>query len=201
MIILNIPYYPRPPVDPVAVMRRRLGDDFYIVNFQDSNAADRAFTENPAHFIKMLMRRSPMPRAQLGQLPAAPRSLNLLQVMARSRGSGEPVLNDHELAYYTRAFKRTGFTGAINWYRNFSHNWRTLEGYGEQIRVPTLFIGAVDDLAVEPHHIEAMKPFVDDLELYMLENCGHWTQQERPDDVNRLIIDWLSRRFAGRDPG
>jgi pimeloyl-ACP methyl ester carboxylesterase len=45
-------------------------------------------------------------------------------------------------------------------------------------------------------HIEAMKPLVDDLEVHMLADCGHWTQQEKPEEVNRLMIDWLSRKPA-----
>ena len=45
-------------------------------------------------------------------------------------------------------------------------------------------------------HIEAMKPLVEDLEVHMLEDCGHWSQQEQPDAVNRLMIDWLKRTPA-----
>ena len=40
-----------------------------------------------------------------------------------------------------------------------------------------------------------MKPFVPDLEIHMLENCGHLTQQERPDDVNSILIEWLEHRY------
>ena len=128
--ILNIPFWPRPPIDPIALFRQQLGDDFYIVNFQDSNEADRAFA-------------------------------------------------------------KTGFTGPINWYRNWTANWERLEGVPQIVEVPTLFIGALDDIVVSPEHIEAMKPFVTDLECHVLDNCGHWSQQERADDVNRLLIDWL----------
>ena len=194
MAILNIPYYPRLPVDPVSVMRRKLGDDFYIVNFQDSDEADRAFAADPAHFISMMMRRGQMTREQFEKLPAADKPLNMLRTMARTRASGEPLLNADELAYYAGAFERTGFSGAINWYRNFSHNWRTLAGYGERIHVPTLFIGAIDDLVVDLEHIDTMKSHVDDLEIHMLDACGHWTQQEKPDEVNRLVLDWLKRK-------
>jgi pimeloyl-ACP methyl ester carboxylesterase len=57
-----------------------------------------------------------------------------------------------------------------------------------------LFIGARDDVLISPSYIEAMKPHVTDLEIHMLEPCGHWTQQERPDEVNALLLDWLARR-------
>ena len=157
MVILNIPHYPRLPVDPIQVMRERFGNDFYIVNFQDSDEADKAFAADPAHFFDVMMRRGQVSREQFDQLPADRKSLSLLQVMARSQSSGEPLLTEAERDYYAAAFARTGFTGPINWYRN----WTLL---------------------------------VDDLEIHMLENCGHWSQQEKPDEVNGLMIDWLRRR-------
>ena len=40
-----------------------------------------------------------------------------------------------------------------------------------------------------------MRPFVPDLEIQMIEECGHWTQQEKPDELNRIVIDWLARRY------
>jgi pimeloyl-ACP methyl ester carboxylesterase len=51
-------------------------------------------------------------------------------------------------------------------------------------------------VVIAPEHIEAMKPLVNDLEIHMLEHCGHWSQQERPDEVSRLMIDWLEWRSA-----
>ena len=194
MVILNIPHYPRLPVDPIQVMRERFGNDFYIVNFQDSDEADKAFAADPAHFFDVMMRRGQISREQFDQLPADRKSLSLLQVMARSQSSGEPLLTDAERDYYAAAFARTGFTGPINWYRNWTLNWETQAEFDQRIGIPTLFIGAADDVVVSLEHIEAMKPLVDDLEIHMLENCGHWSQQEKPDEVNGLMIDWLRRR-------
>jgi pimeloyl-ACP methyl ester carboxylesterase len=195
-VILNIPHFPRLPVDPIEVMRQRFGDDFYIVNFQDSDEADRAFASDPVHFFDVMMRRGQISRKQFEQLPAERRVLSLLALMARSEGSGEPLLTEAERDYYASAFARTGFAGPINWYRNWTRNWETQAAYGDRIAVPTLFIGAADDVVVAPEHIEAMKPLVDDLEVHVLEGCGHWSQQEKPDEVNRLVIDWLRRATA-----
>jgi len=194
MVILNIPHYPRLPVDPIQVMRERFGNDFYIVNFQDSDEADKAFAADPAHFFDVMMRRGQISREQFDQLPDDRKSLSLLQVMARRQSSGEPLLTDAERDYYAAAFGRTGFTGPINWYRNWTLNWETQAEFDQRVDIPTLFIGAADDVVVSLEHIEAMKPLVDDLEIHMLENCGHWSQQERPDEVNSLMIDWLRRR-------
>ena len=196
LIILNIPHFPRSPVDPIQIMRSRFGDDFYIVNFQDSDAADKAFAADPVHFFNMMMRRNQASRQQFDQLPDEMKSVSLLKVMARVEGSGEPLLTDEERDYFASAFAKTGFTGPINWYRNWTLNWETLEGVDQQIDIPTLFIGAVDDIIIAPEHIEGMKPLVTDLELHMLDNCGHWSQQENPDEVNALMLDWLQRRLT-----
>ncbi len=190
--ILNIPFWPRPPVDPIALFRQQLGDDFYIVNFQDSDEADRTFASNPDHFFDMLMRKNQVSRREFDQMPPERRSISLLQIFARSESSGNPLLTDAERGVFTKAFAKTGFTGPINWYRNWTANWERLEGVPQVVEVPTLFIGAMDDIVVSPDHIEAMKPFVANLECHVLDNCGHWSQQEKPDEVNRLLVDWLT---------
>jgi pimeloyl-ACP methyl ester carboxylesterase len=192
LIILNIPHTPRPPRDPIEIFRERFGDEFYIVNFQDSNEADGLFASDPAHFFDVLMRKNQIRRAEFEQLPAEMKSLSLKATMARKESGGEPLLTDEERDYYASAFGKTGFTGAINWYRNITHNWETLEGVDQRIDVPVLFIGAVDDVVIPLEMIEAMTPLVPDLEIHMLEPCGHWTQQEHPGQVNKLILDWLA---------
>jgi pimeloyl-ACP methyl ester carboxylesterase len=189
--ILNIPFWPRPPSDPIALFRQRFGDDFYIVNFQDSDKADRTFASDPAHFFDALMRKNQVSRREFEQLPAERRALSLLRIFERAQSSGEPLLSDEERDYFANAFANTGFSGPINWYRNWTANWKRLEGVPQVVEVPTLFIGAMDDIVVAPEHIEAMRPFVTNLECHVLDDCGHWSQQERPTDVNRLLLDWL----------
>ena len=191
LVILNIPHFPRPPVDPVEMMRQRFGSEFYIVDFQDSDEADRVFGADPRHFVDRMMRRGAIPREQYDRLPPGQRVISLLQTTKAERAAGRPLLSAAELDYYAEAFRQSGFTGPINWYRNWTHNWERLAGVDQRIGVPTLFIGATDDVLIAPEHIEGMGPLVDDLTIRMLD-CGHWTQQERPDDVNRLILDWLS---------
>lgn len=193
LIILNIPHIARPPVDPIALMRQRFGDEFYIVNFQDSDEADRAFAEDPAHFFDVMMRKDRITRAQFDALPDEMKVPSLLKLVASSDPGGEPLLSDAERDVFAAAFAKTGFTGAINWYRNWTRNWESLDGVDQVIDIPTLFIGAVDDVIIAPGYIEAMKDLVTNLEIHMLGHCGHWTQQEQPDAVNGLMLDWLAR--------
>jgi pimeloyl-ACP methyl ester carboxylesterase len=191
LIILNIPHYPRSPVDPIAIMRERLGDDFYIVNFQDSDKADRVFSADTRRFINRMMRKNQITREQFEQLPPQHQVVSLLRTVMSEHAGGEALLNEAELDYYADAFARSGLTGPINWYRNWTHNWEQLAGVSQQIDIPTLFIGATNDVLIGLQHIEGMRPLVSDLTIHILEDCGHWTQQEKPDEVNRLIVDWL----------
>jgi soluble epoxide hydrolase/lipid-phosphate phosphatase len=194
LIALNIPFFPRPPTDPIAIMRAGLGDDFYIVNFQDSDAADRMCAENPTRVFEVMMRRGAVTRERFDQLPREMRHFSLLSALGRSHLAGENLLTPEEAQVYVDAFSAGGFTAPINYYRNWTHNWATTANVEQLVTVPTLFIGANDDVIISPAQIEAMKPFVTDLEIHMLENCGHWSQQEKPDEVNALLLDWLSAR-------
>ncbi len=194
LIILNIPHIRRPPRDPIEMMRERWGNDFYIVNFQDSDVADRVFAADTRRFFDVMMRRGRIDRQRYDRLPAARKTISFLRSLEQIELPGEPLLDAGEREYYASRFARTGFTGAINWYRNWTDNWRTLDGVDQAVRVPTLFIGAVDDVVVAPGQIEAMQALVEDLTIHMLEDCGHWSQQEKPEAVNRLMLDWLVQR-------
>lgn len=190
-VILNIPFHPRPATDPIDRMRAVLGDEFYIVDFQDSDAADRCFANDPDHFFQIMMRKNQITREQFDALPNSRKSLSLLKAMARTSSSGEPLLTPEEHDYYVRAYRKTGFSGPINWYRNWSANWEHMRSVEQIVKIPTLFIGARDDVVVPLAHIESMKAHVSDLSSHVLDHCGHWTQQERPDEVNALILEWL----------
>lgn len=195
LISLNIPFFARTPVDPITLMRDFLGDDFYIVNFQDTNEADLRCEADPGRVFEVLMRQNQITRAQFDTLPKEKRAFSLLSALARTEPGGEPLLTKEEHRIYTAAFEAGGFAGPINWYRNWSHNWSSTADVEQTVEVPTLFIGAEDDVIISPAQIEAMKPHVPDLEIQMIENCGHWTQQEKPEQVNEIILDWLGRRY------
>ncbi len=192
MAVLNIPFYPRPPADPIAIFRHRYGDTFYIVNFQDSTEADETFATSTRRFINNLVRGGQLTRDQFEALPAEVRVISLLSVATRDEVSGMPLLSGDELEVFVEAFERTGFTPGINWYRNMSHNWISTQDIEQRIRPRTLFIGARDDVVIPLGDIEAMRAYADDLRIEMLAPCGHWTQQERPDDVNRLLLEFFS---------
>ena len=193
LIALNTPFFKRPPIDPILYMRLKFGRRLYIVNFQDSDEADRRFAEDPAHFIDVMMRRR---RREGGDRPKKRRSaISLLELLDQAEPDGEPLLSRDELDVYAEAFAAGGFTGPIKWYRNFTRNWKAARHIEQIVRVPALFVGARHDVVVSPRQIEAMEPWVTDLEIHMIENCGHWTQQEKPGELNAVMIEWLGRHY------
>lgn len=195
LIALNIPHLPRPPINPITYMRWKLGKDFYIVNFQKSDEADRRFAEDPRRFIDVMMRRKQFSRGQSKSGSRKRRPLSLIEALNQDEPAGEAILSDEELDVYAAAFAAGGFTGPINWYRNWARNWKTTKGIDQTVHVPALFVGAADEIVVSRKQIEAMKPYVPDLEIRTIEKCGHWTQQEKPEELNSIILDWLARRY------
>jgi len=177
------------------MMRQRFGSRFYIVNFQESDEADRRLAADPRLFLERIMRRASLSRRHFEALPPERQVISLLDLLERDEPPGEPLLSDEELDVYVRTFAAGGFTGPINWYRNFSNNWRATAGVEQAVRMPALFIGASDDIVIQPRQVEAMKSHVPDLEVTVMPDTGHWIQQERPDRTNSLLTDWLGRRF------
>ncbi len=107
-------------------------------------------------------------------------------------------LTADELDYYVSEFEQSGFFGPISRYRNHERDFAWLQGFKDRkIEQPALFIGGTKDPASTgfgrvPDPTAAMRQHVPDLRgAHMLDGCGHWTQQERPAEVNRLVLDWL----------
>jgi pimeloyl-ACP methyl ester carboxylesterase len=108
-------------------------------------------------------------------------------------------LSQADLDFYVAEFERTGFTGGLNWYRHIDRSWELLAPWvGAQISVPALYV--VGDRDVVYHFpgggeqlFAALERSVPNLRrAVLLEGCGHWTQQERPAEVNRLLLEFLS---------
>jgi pimeloyl-ACP methyl ester carboxylesterase len=110
-------------------------------------------------------------------------------------------LTEADLDVYAGEFERTGLTGALNRYRNVDRDWEDLAAWdGAPITQPALFIGGALDASTTwmAGAIEAFPRTLPGLAgAHLLDGCGHWVQQERPEEVNRLVIDWLRKVTAG----
>jgi pimeloyl-ACP methyl ester carboxylesterase len=104
-------------------------------------------------------------------------------------------LTPGELDVYAGEFERTGLTGALNRYRNVDRDWADLAPHaGRTLTVPTLFVGGALD-ATTTWMADAIAAFPTTTPrsagTHLLQGTGHWVQQERPEEVNRLLTDWL----------
>ena len=111
-------------------------------------------------------------------------------------GDEGQFLSDEEMSFYVQSFTQSGFAGGINWYRNFRRNWERSEGMSDQIDQPCLMITAEKDAVLPPKLSEGMEALIPNLSRHNVEDSGHWTQQEQPDEVNRVIADWMYRTFS-----
>jgi pimeloyl-ACP methyl ester carboxylesterase len=201
LVGLNTPFLPRGKVDPITAFRARYGDDMYIVQFQQPGASEALFEADVDKTMRFFLRqpgaRDVGAEAFSGD-PSEQRSLALQQSLARYDPAADTrqLLPPDELAVFVDAFARSGFRGPINWYRNFVRNWEAAAALPQHVPHPALMIMAEKDVVLPPALAELMTPFVPDLEKQLVLGSGHWTQQERPQEVNRLLIDWLDRRFG-----
>jgi pimeloyl-ACP methyl ester carboxylesterase len=179
---LSVPFVPRAPAAPIPILRRRLGEDFYIVWFQQPGIADAAL----AHDVRRTLTTSRVWTSDWAKEDGA----------APERPAW---LAEEELAVYVDAFERTGFTGGLNWYRNIDRNWELTAPVAERrIEQPALFVTGERDPVRRFMPAEAMRGWVTDLrgEL-VLAGAGHWIQQERPADVNEALLGFLGELASG----
>jgi len=197
---MSVPFIPRAPMPPIELMRMAFGDRFfYILYFQEPGVADAELARDPGETM----------RRMLGGLRLR-RSETELAGLAAPDGRGfvdrlPPVeelpawLSEDELAHYTAEFSRTGFTGGINWYRNFDRNWETTAQLeGAKVSVPSAFITGADDPVGVMSPTSVMDGWLEDHRgTTTIEGAGHWVQQEKPDEVNAALLAFLSTLDLG----
>jgi pimeloyl-ACP methyl ester carboxylesterase len=186
VINLSVPYQERWEKPWIEMMEALFGGDFYFVHFnRQAGVADAVLDENTYQFLRNLYRKNqPSVEPEPGMM--------MINIAKAETPLGEPVMSDSELAVFVGAFEKTGFTGSINWYRNLDRNWHLLAEVDPIIRQPTLMIyGDSDPVAKSDTLID----FVPKVEVVNLD-CGHWIQQEKPQETTQVILDWLGKQSA-----
>lgn len=197
LIGVNTPFIPRLNSDPIEAFRGALGEDFYIVAFQNFGVAESVLEADIPRALRCFYR-VPAP-ADATPVTPGPEWDNfaLLKILGtdETKWPGAPLLQGPDFDHYVAAYERSGFRGGINYYRNFSRNWELSAGFEQKTDVPSLMISAENDPFLTPAMADGMPKYVTDLERHTIPNCGHWTQMERPEALSGHMLDWLARRF------
>ena len=172
------------------------GKFFYQEYFQEPGVAEAEAEKDPRDWVSRMMY-SISGDVPPGEYWSKPYGATFLEGLP----DPQPVdwLTEEDLDFYEAEFKQSGFRGPLNRYRNHVDDYEWLQTWqGKRIEQPALFIGGTRDPATylfgaveDP--IALMRMFAPKVEGHILEGVGHWTQQERPEEVNRLLIDWIQR--------
>ncbi|HEY1299937.1 MAG TPA: alpha/beta hydrolase [Stellaceae bacterium] len=207
VIALSVPFLPRSPVRPTTIMPQSADAVFYQLYFQEPGVAEADLERDVRLFIRgnLYANSGDNPRRAPGVLPVeavgmVPRATGLLPFYARERAAPEVMpgwIGEEDVDFYAGQFSRTGFRGGLNWYRNIDRNWELLAAFaGAKVTVPALYIAGDRDLVLA---FRGMDRLVGDLPRHVpqlrrtliLPGCGHWTQQERPAEVNTAMVEFL----------
>ena len=200
VIGLSVPYRPRGSAQPTSAMAQTDAAQFYQLYFQTPGAAESEFEADTRASIRKIL------YAWSGAMPARRGAPLGVGMVPRSGGFLSHVPDPEELPpwltaadveVYVEQFLASGFRGGLNWYRNIDRNWELMAAFTRApITVPALYMaGELDLVLAFPRMKEAiadLKRFIPELRgTIVLPGCGHWTQQERPEQVNNAMIEFL----------
>ncbi|KAG8369909.1 hypothetical protein BUALT_Bualt14G0062400 [Buddleja alternifolia] len=192
LVNMSVAFTPwNPEMSPVDKFRSWYGDDHYICRFQDQGDIEAEFANIGVKEVvkNILAFRTPGPF-----------------YFPKGKGFGYSAdrpswLSEEELNYYVTKFEQTGFTGGVNYYRAFGVNWELNAPWsGAEVKVPAKFIIGEFDLT---YHIQGMKDYIHKggfkkfvpllQETIVMEGAAHFINQERPDEINQHIYDFLKQ--------
>jgi pimeloyl-ACP methyl ester carboxylesterase len=165
---LSVPPIPRARTRPTQRWRERFGPDFYMLRYQEPGVVDAEMAADVAATMR--------------------------ELFAEGRTAGLPDwITPAEFDTYVRTFSETGFTGGLNWYRNYDRNWAATPHLATaRITVPALFVGGTEDpvrFSMRPER--AREVVAGPYREVWIEGAGHWLQQERADEVNAVLLEFL----------
>jgi pimeloyl-ACP methyl ester carboxylesterase len=182
-------------------MLRKAGkSDYYYLYFQEQAAEDE-FARDPAFTLRCLF------HIGFGETPRAEKMSLYVDRAQGFLGAPRdvplpPWLTESDIAVFADEYRRSGFRGGLNWYRNIDRNWElTAPWQGTTIDQPALFIAGSDDAVITgslgKRALDEMDSVVTNLKgKILIDGAGHWIQQERPDEVNAALIAFLREHHS-----
>lgn len=198
---MSVPFFGVPDVSFDLVIKRVFDDRnkfFYQSYFREPGRAEAAFEADPRRFLKGFYY-AISGDAERGAFPEGKPSDFALMDGLHPPKTLPGWMSEADLDYYENEFRQSGFFGPLSRYRNHTRDWEFLSPFRDRkITQPVLFIAGDKDPAfnmfgMADNPIGRMREAIPGFEKgVVLEGCGHWTQQERPAEVNAALIPWLA---------
>jgi pimeloyl-ACP methyl ester carboxylesterase len=198
VVLLSVPYRQRSWADirPTEAMKQMAGDkQFYQLYFQEPGKAESELEADVCKTMLFWL------YSASGDAPPDKRWRFLFGKSETLLDTGTvpemlPAwLSEADLDYYVKEFRRTGFRGGLNWYRNMDRNWDLTSFLcGAKILQPSLFVAGEFDGVITMYRqaFDGLEETMPGLrKKVLLSGVGHWIQQERPTEVNDLLIEFL----------
>lgn len=197
LVMLSVPYAPPSVQQPTKVFAKLFGPDaeFYMTYFQEPGRAEaEAESDVRAWLLGFYYGAAAGAPPEATRFAVVPKGQRMKDLLVQPEGELS-WLPTADLDHYVTEFERSGFRGGLNRYRNLDRDWADLAAFrGRPITVPALFIGGDKDGPTQ-WGAGAIARFGETLPRlrgsHILEDCGHWVQQEKPDEVNALLLGFL----------
>lgn len=188
------PHRPPPPAPPLSIINKRFTARHYFIQFQQKGSAETLFETDIERFFKIMFRKP------YDVDPASLTDPRIYDLPGRFRDGPAPrdedvIISADDLAVFIDAYRRTGFGPGVNLYRNVDRNWEIMREKNPVISQNALWVGAEKDIFLPPSGADGMEKIVPNLEKRIIADCGHWVMWEKPNELNALLIDWLSRQI------
>lgn len=201
---LGVPMMGQPPVPPTSLFPQSADELFYTLYFQQPGVAEAEFERDVELALRKIIFAA---SGDAGPRIPGDGTPNPFGMVLRERGLLAPLpipavlpdwLSDADLKNFAASYRDSGFTGALNLYRNLDRNWRLQHAFsGLKVVTPALYIVGERDPGLSipgmDQIIAAMPTLVPGLrKSIVLPGCGHWAPQEKPDEVNVALIEFLT---------
>ena len=192
---VNTPFLPRIPLKPTDLMKAMAQGQFhYILYFQQPGVAEAELDRDVRRSLRGFYQASEDLLGAIDQSapgvfgPAGGGILDRLPDLPHGK-----FLTDDDFEVFARAFERTGFRGGLNWYRCIDRSWEEGAQIEQRVKQPALMITAERDPVLRPSLCSGMEAFVPNLrKIVLIKGAGHWTQQEKPAEVNSALLEFLA---------
>jgi pimeloyl-ACP methyl ester carboxylesterase len=194
---MSVPHRPRSAEAPLKTLRQAGLGNYYWIYFQTPGVAEAEFERDVSTTLRKLLYGVsgdvPIDRENPMLIPEGHGFLDRLAVPQKLPN----WLQEADVETMVEEYRRTGFRGGLNWYRNIDRNWElTAPWQGATITQPALFIAGTRDPVIAGKRgqgaIEHMSQAVPGVKKVLIEGAGHWIQQERPEPVNAALLEFLA---------